>query len=320
MFGVAVSFFNHKRNFMILLQRTSNSFGPVDGSSIRPDSFAAMSLEQIKAIGLATESGTIALEEVFKVSTDRMPLEPFLVIEGNCEAIDGLGTEMQSGTMCVLGDVGDNTVRSMGGGSIVIVGNVRDHLGAGMTDGLIYVIGDCRHRLASPLAGRKSGMRGGDILVAGRVGDRACERMRRGTVFVAGDVGDYCAAQMIAGSLVVMGELGQEWGGGMRRGSIILGRASSSRPSASLSAARDFELSFLPLIWRHLGKIQADALAILHLSISLSESATQRATREVPMPIRIPSTRWVQRQIADLNCDGRGEVLVLKRVSSPAYG
>lgn len=305
---------------MILLQRTNKSFGPMDGSAIRPDRCAAMSLDQIKAIDLSTESGTVALEEVFDVSTDRMPFEPFLVIDGNCEALDGLGSEMQSGTICILGDVGDNTVRSMGGGSIVIVGNVRDQLGAGMTDGLIYVVGNCRHRLASPLAGRKSGMRGGDILVAGCVGDRACERMRRGTVFVAGDAGDYCAAQMIAGSLVVMGEMGREWGGGMRRGSIILGRASASKPSASLSAARDFELSFLPLIWRHVAKIQADALAILHLSIALSQSAMKRATREVPMPIRIPSTRWVQRQIADLNCDGRGEVLVLKRISSPAYG
>ncbi len=305
---------------MILLQRTSSTFGSIDGSSIRPDFFATMSLDQINATGLSTESGIVALREVFDVSIDRMPFEPFLLIDGNCEAIDGLGAEMQSGTLCILGDVGDNTARKMGGGSIVISGNVRDHLGAGMMDGLIYVVGNCRDGLASPLAGRKSGMRGGDILVAGCVRDRACERMRRGTVFIAGNVGDYCAAQMIAGSLVVMGELGREWGGGMRRGSIILGHASSSRPSASLSAARDFELSFLPLIWRHLGKIQIEALEILDRSIEFSQASTKRGTREVPQPFRIPRTRWVQRQIADLNCDGRGEVLVLKRLSSLAYG
>ena len=305
---------------MLLLQRTRNYFGVIDGSSIRPDGFVGLSLEQINKTVLSTERGKVALNEVFELSSDQPSLEPFLVIAGDCETIEGLGTQMQNGTICILGNVGDNTGKSMSGGTLVVSGNARDHLGAGMTDGLVYVLGNCRHGLASPLAGKKSGMRGGDILVAGNVGDRACERMRRGTVFVAGDAGDYCAPQMIAGTLVVMGNLGSQWAGGMRRGSLILGRDFSTNPTASLSEAREFELSFLPLIWRHVEKRQNDALAILSLAVALTPAAPRRASQEVPGLIKIPRTRWVQRQIGDLNCNGRGEVLVLRRVSSPAYG
>ncbi len=304
---------------MLLLQRTRNYFGAIDGSSIRPDVFVGLSLEQINATVLSTESGDVALSNVFELSSDHMASEPSLVIAGDCETIDGLGSQMQNGTMCILGDVGDNTGKCMGGGSLVVSGNARDHLGAGMTDGFIYLFGNCRNGLASPLAGKKSGMRGGDILISGNVGDRACERMRRGTVFVAGDAGDYCAPQLIAGTLVVMGNLGCQWAGGMRRGSLILGRDFSAHPSASLSEARDFELSFLPLIWRHIDKLQNDAIALLSLALALTPAALHPATREVPRPIKIPRTRWVQRQIGDLNCKGRGEVLVLRRISSPAY-
>jgi formylmethanofuran dehydrogenase subunit C len=317
-FGVARNYFSHKHKLMILLQRTRNSFGQVDGSAIRPDTLACNSLDEIKSIVLETDSGHVSLRDVFDASTDRMPLEPFLVIEGGCESIEGLGSQMQSGTICILGDVGDNTARGMAGGSLVISGNARDHLGAGMADGLIYVAGNCRHGLASPLPGKKSGMRGGDILVTGNIGDRACERQRRGTVFVAGDAGSFCAAQMIAGTLVVMGDLGGDWAGGMRRGSLILGRDCSSKPSASLSEPRDFELSFLPLIWRHIANQQNDVFTILNLAIAFARSATTRTIREPQSPIKIPRTRWVQRQIADINCKGKGEVLVLKRVSSPS--
>ena len=229
MFGVARNYFSHSHEPMILLQRSNKSFGLVDGSPIRPDGLAGKSLDEINSIALATQRGPVALREVFDVSTDRLPDEPFLVIEGNCGSIEGLGSEMRSGTICILGDVGDNTARGMAGGTLVISGDARDQLGAGMTDGLIYVSGNCRHALASPLPGKKSGMRGGDILVTGSVGDRACERQRRGIVFVGGDAGSHGAAQMIAGTLVVMGSRGEQWAGGMRRGSLILGRDASSR-------------------------------------------------------------------------------------------
>ena len=96
---------------MILMQRSRNSFGLVDGSPVRPDAFAGRSLDEINAIELSTDRGQVALRDVVDVSVDRMPVEPFVVIEGGCESIEGLGSQMLSGTICILGDVGDNTAR-----------------------------------------------------------------------------------------------------------------------------------------------------------------------------------------------------------------
>ena len=304
---------------MFLLQRKNTFFGTVDGSPLRPDLLAVMSIEQINSIELDSDRGTVRLEQLFDVSTDSLPHEPFLVVDGDCERLDLLGKEMVSGTLCVLGNIGDRLGQSLRGGTIVVSGNAMNHVGSDMSNGLIYIAGNCEHFLASPIPGKKSGMRGGDILVAGNVGDRACERMRRGTVFVAGDAGAFCAPQMIAGTLVVMGKLGRDWAGGMRRGSLVLGQDYTTEPTASLSEPRDFELSFLPLVWRHVERVQNEAIGALTLSVSFSTQSLQRTARQAPGPIKIPRTRWVQRQIADLCSSGRGEVLVLRRISSPAY-
>ncbi len=301
---------------MILLKRTDKAIGSLDGSPIVPAALNSMALEEIRQIPLEADCGTVPLYQLFDVSQDRSRHESLVIVEGDCHSIDGLGQHLKSGTLCVLGDVGDKAGAEMQGGELVILGNARDRLGMAMSDGLIYLAGNARHGLAAPIPGKKSGMRGGDIVITGNVGDRACERMRRGTVFVAGDAGDCCAPQMIAGSLIVMGQLGCDWGGGMRRGSLILGREVASVSSALLSEPRDFELSFLPLIWKHIARLQCNASAILNLSVALQDNGSPNRIQHMPLPIRIPSTRWVQRRIADLSSNGQGEVLVLKRVSS----
>lgn len=306
---------------MLVFRKTTSFFGTIDGSVLRPDLLSKLSIPEIEATLITTELGPVTLRQVFDISVAPSILESSILMEGDCEAIDKLGQHMESGVLCVLGSVGNHAGQEMRGGKIIIAGNVRDHLGSGMQDGFIYVSGNCENALASPRPGRKTGMRGGDIFIAGNVGTRACERMRRGTVFITGDAGAFAASQMIAGSLVVMGNLGGQWGGGMRRGSIILGmdpaRIQPSQPTASLSAPRDFELSFLPLVWRHIARLQSDALEVLGFAMANSAGWGLTASRHVPNPVKIPSTRWVQRQIGDLNFNGRGEVLVLRRISSP---
>ena len=306
---------------MLVLRKTTGFFGTIDGSGIRPDLLCSLSISEIHATVITTELGPVMLGQVFDISGVPSILEQSILMVGDCEAIDNLGQNMESGILCVVGSVGDYAGREMRGGKMIIAGNARDHLGSGMQDGFIYISGNCENGLASPRPGRKSGMRGGDIFIAGNVGARACERMRRGTVFVSGDAGSFAASQMIAGSFVVMGNLGGQWGGGMRRGSIILGtdpsRDNTSQPTASLSAPRDFELSFLPLVWSHIERNQSDALEILGIAMAISEEWSLTTARHIPTPVKIPRTRWVQRQIGDLNFNGRGEVLVLRRISSP---
>jgi formylmethanofuran dehydrogenase subunit C len=66
-------------------------------------------------------------------------------------------------------------------------------------------------------------MRGGVVLVHGRAGERAGDRLRRGTIVVEGDAGAYAGSRMIAGTLVVLGRTGPLPGYLMKRGTIILG-------------------------------------------------------------------------------------------------
>ena len=302
---------------MLILRKKNSFLSSIDGSSLCPDAFKNLSKEAIEATPITTDQGPVPIAMAFHVDLCETIRQETILIQGNCTKLEKLGCQMKSGTLCILGDVGERTAQGLAGGRIVIAGNAGDHLGAGMKDGLIYVSGNCGNNLGSPLPGQKAGMRDGDVLIAGTAGNRACERMRRGTVFIGGDLGTYAASQMIAGSLVVAGEIGDHWGAGLRRGSIILFKDYAGEPSASLSDAREFELSFLPLLWKHIERVQMEALEILTDAIANAKGWLQAPVPNVPSPIKIPRTRWVQRQIADLNYQGRGEVLVLRRVSSP---
>lgn len=306
---------------MIVLRRKNQKFSTIDGSSLQPDQFAGLQCDQIHDLPIETDLGLKKLMDVFEVTRVPSIDEPTILIHGDCRQIQGLAANMSAGNICVLGDVGHGVARELRGGKLYIAGNCGDHLATGMKSGFIFVSGNVGSHLAAPLPGRKSGMRGGDIFIAGHCGARACERLRRGTIFVAGNMGDYAASQMIAGTLIVLRTLGSRWGGGMRRGSVILANSLSdgSRPNATLSAPREFELSFLPLIWNHLHRIQGDAIEFFNTTLALCCSLISKEEQDavvLPKPIQIPKTRWATRQICDMNCQGKGEVLVLQRISS----
>jgi formylmethanofuran dehydrogenase subunit C len=301
---------------MFILRRTDENVGLVDGAVIRPDQFVGRTVDEIGALPISTGSELIELRRIFSVQHVSSLSPDSILIEGNCSSVENLGQEMASGWMCVHGDVGYAAGRGLRGGSLLVVGNASDRAGMGMKDGLLFVTGNCGVGLVAPEPGNKAGMRGGDVFVMGHVGERACERMRRGTVFVGGSMASFAATQMIAGTIVVMGSLGDHWGLGMRRGSLILGQDPAGQPRALLSQARTFELSFLPLIWHHLDLLQATALQELNHAMVQFGSATQTSQPVAIPSCMIPKTRWAQRQIADLSYQGRGEVLVLKRISS----
>jgi glutamate synthase domain-containing protein 3 len=166
-------------------------------------------------------------------------------------------------------------------------------------------------------------MQGGDLLVYGSTGNRPFERMRRGTAFIRGNLGTYACHQMIAGSVVCYGEVGASYCLGMRRGLLfaerLLDRRSdrlrergidaSSMPqeganqggmsAASVTAPRPFELSFLPLVWRHLAAVENR----IHQELqNLGFAGLPR------FPYR--NTRWVNRMLGDRYAGGSGEILV----------
>jgi formylmethanofuran dehydrogenase subunit C len=129
-------------------------------------------------------------------------------------------------------------------------------------------------------------MNEGTIVVSGKVGHRAGDRMRRGMVVVKGDAGDYLGSRMKGGTLLVLGEAGRGVGLAMRRGTVILGHRPAEIP-ATFSSSGTLKMEFLRLLFRELaGSFRG--LASLKTYGPLSE-----------------------RLIGDLSAGGKGEVLVL---------
>ena len=119
---------------------------------------------------------------------------------------------------------------------------------------------------------------------------------------------------MIAGSIVLLGTIGNQWACGMRRGSLILTEAMEVEETtfdADLTVAREFELSFLPLLWRHIRECWNSQLALFTAITSQADYAES----VLDFTDKIPRGRWCERQLGDRSYDGRGEVLRLTRES-----
>jgi hypothetical protein len=104
---------------------------------------------------------------------------------------------------------------------------------------------------------------------------------------------------------LAMGTLGPHFGTQMRRGSLIGPSKRPEAPGASLSPYRPLELSFLPILWRHLHRLILHAATCPWLDTALQARCNQLASQ-------IPTTPHVLRSIGDLECQGQGEVLVLQ--------
>ncbi len=280
--------FSNGESSALTLRLKSLLSGACDGSGLQPSLLASMTRDEIRALKLAYDSRFVRLDELFEVIGEP---SDHLVLEGDCTEITHIGKRLKQGSILVRGNAGSDVASLMDGGKVEVVGNCGDRLATNMRNGLVVVRGSAGDYVAGPSVGQRKGMQGGDCIVLGSVGVRAAERMRRGTLFVGGSAGDYGAAQMIAGTVIVMCELGSQWAGGMKRGSIILSRPTDETFAAELTPAREFELSFLPLIWNHLKNLVGE------------------------IGVKIPSSRWATRRIGDRANQGLGEVLTLTRHS-----
>jgi formylmethanofuran dehydrogenase subunit C len=229
-----------------------------------------------------------------------------LILIGDLSSFHRIGQDMTSGCLWINGSVGSELASHMSGGVCVVAGHASDNAAQGFRGGLLAICGHCGNDLARPLPGKKTGMTGGDILVAGNVGDRAAHRMRRGTILVSGNAGHHGCQQMIAGTVIAQGDIGDSWCLGMKRGSLIeLNPAGSqSTTHAGFTIGRDFELSFLQILWKHLRTLHKQLSAIAHdLEVAFPFA-----------PPKFPQSNWVARQVGDTLVEGQGEWL---RVISP---
>ena len=95
------------------------------------------------------------------------------------------------------------------------------------------------------VAGLGTGMTGGCLTLAGRVGAHVGAGMRDGELIVEGDAGDWAGADMRGGRLVVRGSVGRRVGGayvgaraGMRGGEIVVHGDAGEEAGAGLRRGR----------------------------------------------------------------------------------
>ncbi|HMV34232.1 MAG TPA: formylmethanofuran dehydrogenase subunit C, partial [Gemmatimonadales bacterium] len=166
-----------------------------------------------------------------------------------------------------------------------VAGRVGAFAASGMKGGEIHIAGDAGDFLGGAIPGDHQGMSGGLVLVTGNAGARAGDRMRRGVMLINGGAGDYLASRMVAGTIAVAGAVGRGAGTGMRRGTLLL---------PALPAA-------LPPTFNDCGVFPFTMLTML-----------ARAWRGLPGPFgSLPDGGFrVRRLMGDLANDGRGEILI----------
>lgn len=197
----------------------------LDMSPLTPQRLAGMARRDIEAIRLGTSKRGARVGDIFRLSGEDAEN---IVIEGGSSRLDCVGMGLSSGSIRIVGHAGAQAGRQMRGGTLTIEGNAGPHAGSCMRGGRIEISGNAGDHLGGPLSGELAGMNGGLIIVHGRAGDFAGDRMRRGVAVVLKGCGDYAGARMIAGTLAVLGGTGKLPGYLMRRGSILLDRAPES--------------------------------------------------------------------------------------------
>jgi glutamate synthase (ferredoxin) len=109
------------------------------------------------------------------------------------------------------------------GVELELVGEANDYLGKGMGGGRIVVRAPADDAGDPVLAGNTVlyGATGGQLFVAGRVGERFCVRNSGATAVVEG-TGDHACEYMTGGTVVILGEFGYNLGAGMTGGSAYV--------------------------------------------------------------------------------------------------
>jgi formylmethanofuran dehydrogenase subunit C len=291
---------------------------PIDARRLSPDAFCDLSQTEIEHLAIGRNKSDILIRDLFEVEclesdyldadsdqvngqTQQSCSSVSLIVSGDLSSFHRIGQSMSSGHLWILGNVGSELASRMSGGVCVVAGHAADNAGQALRGGLLAICGHCGHDLASPLPGKKTGMTGGDILIGGNVGDRVAHRMRRGTILISGHAGHHGCQQMIAGTVVARGNIGDSWCLGMKRGSLIELNPAGPHHSthAGFTISREFELSFLQILWKHLRAEHRQLSTLAHdLAVAFPFA----------LP-KFPQSNWVTRQVGDTLVSGQGEWL-----------
>jgi glutamate synthase (NADPH/NADH) large chain len=182
------------------------------------------------------------------------------------------------------------------GVTLRLVGDANDYVGKGLSGGRLVVRPDDRSPFAAAdnvIAGNTIGYgaTSGEMLIAGRVGERAAVRNSGATIVVEG-VGDHACEYMTGGVVVVLGPTGRNVGAGMSGGTAYVLDLVPERLNAAAVASGELVVS---------GPDDADVellTAVLGRHAERAGSVVARSLLETPGALRERFTRLLPRDYA----------------------
>ena len=191
----------------------------IDLAGITPERVANRSAAEVADLAIEADGRRCLLGDICTVRGNTS--DGRIECRGDFSRVHWIGAGMQWGEMVVEGSVGRHAGEAMSGGRLSIHGDAGDWLAAEMRGGTVHVSGDAGDNAAAALPGSDHGMRGGMVIIEGRVGALAGARMRRGILAIGGGCGPTAAFELRAGTVFVIGAIAPHAGLGMRRGSLI---------------------------------------------------------------------------------------------------
>ncbi len=220
---------------------------PLEAEKLSPDTFASLSLDEVRALPVHLGKHVKRLDEFFEVAG-----EPGDAIElhGDLSRVKWIGHAMTRGSIKVVGNVGMHLGSQMKGGAIEVTGNAGDWIGAEMTGGLIRVGGNAGGQIGAAYRGSLAGMNGGTILVGGTAGLEIGMRMKRGIIVIGGLARDFVGLQMKGGTIFLLSGAEIRTGAWMFRGTIVSLKPLRLLPTFQRACA--YDPTFLRMYAKHL--------------------------------------------------------------------
>ncbi len=188
------------------------------------------------------------------------------------------------------------------GVTLRLVGDANDYVGKGLSGGRLVLHPDPRSPVIAAAAGENTiagntlgyGATSGEVLAAGRVGERAAVRNSGATIVVEG-VGDHGCEYMTGGTVVVLGPTGRNFGAGMSGGRAYVLDLLPARVNAAAMASG--ELVATPLA--EVPQAEVDQLtALLRRHAEQTGSAAARELLATHGAVRRRVTRLEPRDYA----------------------
>jgi formylmethanofuran dehydrogenase subunit C len=206
---------------MIVLTPLKKFQFPVHAECINPDVFQGKSVKEIATLPVWEGNKQKKLGDLFKI--EQTPAEtPDIKINGEASEVRRVAQGMKKGEIVINGNAGMHLGEKMAGGKIVVNGNASGWTGSSMKKGLIEIHGDASDYLASPYRGSSKGMRGGTIVVDGKVGSDSGCYLRGGTIIIKGSAGPFLGFHISKGVIYVEKNAGPRLGANMTGGKIVV--------------------------------------------------------------------------------------------------